>query len=349
MALIAALASYAALFLLKLLFCNKVQILTGKTKTEIDDVVAEGFKQTKQWFLIIAALYIGFQFLPKGYKYYAYADKTFFIALMIQVVIWGNKIISVGLEKIVLSRSKKNPAAASSLSLLNFVFKIIFFALAILFTLTNMGIKVTPIVAGLGVTGVAVALAVQNILGDLFSSLSIVLDKPFVVGDFVVLESWQGTVEKIGLKSTRIRSLSGEQIVLANSDLLQSRIRNYKRMVERRVPLTFNLTYNTTPAKINEGLKIIEEIIKKEKLSRFDRAHLGKLGTDSLELEVVYWVLSAEFNIHMDVQQRILLAIYESFKKSEIEFAFPAYTVYLHHCNSGKITSPDSKDESKET
>lgn len=200
----------------------------------------------------------------------------------------------------------------------------------VLLTLDNLGFDVTALVAGLGIGGVAVALAVQKILGDLFASLSIVLDKPFVIGDFIIVGEHLGTVEHIGLKTTRIRSLSGEQLIFSNSDLLGSRIRNFKRMYERRVVFTIGVVYQTPLEKLALIPSIIREIIESQKPVRFDRSHFKEYGAFSLNFETVYWVQNPDFNTYMDIHQAINLEIYRRFTREGIEFAYPTQTLFIN-------------------
>jgi small-conductance mechanosensitive channel len=199
----------------------------------------------------------------------------------------------------------------------------------ILVALDNLGINIKTLIAGLGISGIAVALAVQNILGDLFASLSIVLDKPFVIGDFIIVNEYLGTVENVGLKTTRIRSLSGEQLVFSNGDLLKSRIRNFKRMYERRVVFSIGVLYQTPYEKLRLIPKMIREIIENQKPVRFDRAHFKEYGDYSLKFEIVYWIHSPDYNIYMDIQQAINLEIYKKFEETDIAFAYPTQTLLL--------------------
>ena len=192
-----------------------------------------------------------------------------------------------------------------------------------LVALDSLGINVTTVVAGLGIGGVAVALAVQNILGDLFASLSIILDKPFVMGDFLIIDEHMGSVEYIGLKTTRIRSLSGEQLIFSNSDLLKSRIRNYGRMFERRVVFNLGVTYSTPRDKLRRIPEIIRDAINAQEKTRFDRSHFMKYGDYALQFETVYYVKSPDYNIYMDIQQSIYFAIHEAFEREQIDFAYP--------------------------
>jgi small-conductance mechanosensitive channel len=207
--------------------------------------------------------------------------------------------------------------------------KFILWSSILLLALNNLGINVTSLIAGLGIGGVAVALAIQNILGDLFASLSIVLDKPFVIGDFLMIGDFMGSVEYIGLKTTRIRSLSGEQLVFSNSDLLGSRIRNYGRMFERRVVFSIGVTYQTPRERLKLIPEIIREAIESKSKTRFDRCHFMKYGDYALMFETVFYVLSPDYNAYMDIQQAIYFEIHERFEQEQIEFAYPTQKLFV--------------------
>lgn len=214
---------------------------------------------------------------------------------------------------------------------LAFVAKFVIYSIVLLVALDNVpGVEITTLIASLGIGGVAVALAVQNILGDLFASLSISLDKPFVIGDFITVGDDAGQVEQIGLKTTRLRSISGEQLIFSNSDLLNSRVRNYKRMQERRIVFSFGVVYSTPAAQLEEIPRRVQEIIEQQENARFDRAHFKSFGNSSLDYEVVYYVLSNDYALYMTIQQAINLALYRLFQEQEIEFAFPTRTVYVN-------------------
>jgi small-conductance mechanosensitive channel len=207
----------------------------------------------------------------------------------------------------------------------------------LLVALDNFGVDITALVTGLGIGGIAVALAVQNILGDLFASLSIILDKPFVIGDFIIVDNYMGNIEHIGLKSTRVRSLSGEQLIFSNSDLLKSRIRNYKRMMKRRVVFAVGVVYQTAPEKLKVIPELIKKMIEAQELTEFDRVHFKEFGNFSLNYEAVYWVCSPDYKTYMDIQQAINLAIFEEFKTQGIEFAYPTQTLFV---NQENMTAP---------
>jgi len=193
----------------------------------------------------------------------------------------------------------------------------------------HMGFNITALVAGLGIGGVAVALAVQNILGDLFASLSIVLDKPFVVGDFIVVDDMRGTVERVGVKSTRVRSLDGESLVFSNSELLKSRIRNFRQLTERRVLFTIGVTYQTPAAQVGSIPAWLRAIVEEREKTRFDRAHFKEYADSALVFEVVYYVLDPAYNVYMDIQQAINLEILERFTAEGIGFAYPTQTLHI--------------------
>lgn len=210
------------------------------------------------------------------------------------------------------------------------IFKGLVWGIGIIMLLDNLGFKVSAVIAGLGIGGIAVALAAQALLGDVFSYFAIFFDRPFEIGDFIIVGDMLGTVEYVGIKTTRLRSLGGEQLIFSNSDLTNSRVRNYKRMDKRRVVFKLGVVYSTTSAQVREIPKIIENIIKNTPDTVFDRAHFFSFADFSLVFEVVYYVLSSDYNKYMDIQQAINFAIKEEFEKRGIEFAFPTQTVYLN-------------------
>lgn len=212
-------------------------------------------------------------------------------------------------------------AVAGTLSILAIVVRMTIWAVVLLLTLDNLGIKITTLVAGLGIGGLAIALAVQNVLGDLFASLSITFDKPFIVGDSLGVDNISGTVEQIGLKTTRLRSVTGEQIVMSNADLLKSRLRNYGRMDERRVVLTLGVTYETLHEKLERLPRELREIVEAQQHTRVERCHFARFGAGAIEFEAVYVMTTADYNIYMDVQQAINLSIHAWFEQEHIEFA----------------------------
>ena len=226
-------------------------------------------------------------------------------------------------------KKQEDPTLVRSLEGMLKVAKFLVWALAVIILLDNLGYKVSTLLAGLGIGGVAVAIAAQALLKDFFSYFSIVFDHPFKIGDFIIIGDFMGTVEHIGIKTSRIRSLSGEQIIFSNTDLTDSRVRNYKLMEKRRVLFRFGVTYQTSLERLKEIPKVVESIVRKVNGTTFDRAHFFSYGDSSLIFEVVYYVLSPDYNIYMDIQQEINFGIKEEFEKRGIEFAYPTQTVYI--------------------
>jgi len=291
--------------------------------------VAELPKHTASWFLLILAAYLGSLVFPLPPERRATANAIVVVALLVQGALWGSALLSHFISQYVQRQIEKDAAVATTVSMLGFLSKVVLWSLALLLVLQNVGIDVTALVAGLGIGGVAIALAAQNVLGDLFASLSIVLDKPFVLGDFIIVDQHMGTVEHIGVKTTRLRSLSGEQLVFSNSDLLKSRISNYKRMRERRVVFTLGVTYQTPLEKLTAIPAMLREIVQGQERVRLDRAHFKSFGDSALVFEIVYYVLDPDYNLYMDTQQAINFAIAEQFASQGIEFAYPTQTIYL--------------------
>ena len=325
----ALLLGFLLLKLAKRIAGRRLAALSTRTETQWDDVVADAINKTKSLFLFVASLFIASQFLQLPERTQSIFHNLFIIALLIQAGIWIGVITISTLEQHRQRTLKKNPAAATTINALSFLSRIIIWSVVMLVALDNLGIDVTALVAGLGIGGVAVALSVQNILGDLFASLSIILDKPFVIGDFLIIDDYMGGVEYVGLKTTRVRSLSGEQLIFSNSDLLKSRIRNYGRMFERRVVFSIGVTYDTPREKLRRIPEIIREAIEAEDMTRFDRSHFMKYGDYSLQFETVYYVLSPDYNLYMDRQQAIYFAIHEAFERASIEFAYPTQTLFV--------------------
>jgi small-conductance mechanosensitive channel len=329
------LLSYLLLRLAVRIAGRRLAALATGTETQWDDIIAKAINKTRALFLLIASIFIASQFLQLPERMQSFIHNLFIITLLIQAGIWLGVVTLSTLEQYRQRALKNNPAAATTINAMSFLSRILIWSVVLLVALDNLGIDVTALVAGLGIGGVAVALSVQNILGDLFASLSIILDKPFVVGDFLIIDDYMGSVEYVGLKTTRVRSLSGEQLILSNSDLLKSRIRNYGRMFERRVVFNIGVTYDTPREKLRRIPEIIREAITAQDKTRFDRSHFMKYGDYALQFETVYYVLSPDYNVYMDRQQAIYFAIHEAFEQEHIEFAYPTQTLYV-------IKNPDA-------
>ncbi|MBL8012556.1 MAG: mechanosensitive ion channel family protein [Candidatus Omnitrophica bacterium] len=260
------------------------------------------------------------------------------IVVTIRVVVLLQEIITYGIGRAYRRRMKSDdPSIDLMVKSIAGITRWVVWSLAIIFILDNLGINISTFVAGIGIGGVAVALAAQAILGDAFSALSIFLDKPFEIGDFIILDGdYLGSVEHIGIKTTRIRSLSGEELIFSNSDLTKSRIKNYKRMQTRRIAFKFGVTYETPFEQVKKIPDIAKSIINGMEGVKLDRVHFQSFGDFSLVYEVVYYVNSADYNIYMDKQQEINFALMENFKQEEIAFAYPTQTLHLKreeaHC-----------------
>lgn len=298
-------------------------------ETEILEIPALVLSRTTFMFFVVVAIFIGLRMLTTGPKSQAVINSVITIALFWQAGIWAATAAGAWLDRKRRRSMAGDKAAIGSLGIISFLVNVVIWAMVLLLTLDNLGVNITALVAGLGIGGIAVALALQNVLGDLFASLSIALDQPFVVGDFLSVDEFLGSVEYIGIKSTRLRSLSGEQIIISNGDLLGSRVRNFGRMSERRVVFGIGVTYDTPVERLEELPKIIREIVTSQKDTRFDRAHFSKHGDWALEFETVYFVLSADFNRYMDIQQSINLELHRRLAAMGVEFAFPTRKVHL--------------------
>lgn len=325
-----ALASILALHLLLRLTRGRFAAFARHTATTWDDLILHTLGRTRWFFLIGTGCYAGSIALelPHG------ADLVLFSItvgiVLIQIGMWSSGALVFWAHDYRERSLKEDRAATTTLGALVFLGQLVIWSAVALLVLQNAGVDITALITGLGIGGIAVALALQKVLGDLFSSLAIVFDKPFVLGDFVIVGELMGSVEKVGLKTTRIRSLSGEQLVFSNSDLLDSRIRNYGRMYERRVLFSLGVTYSTERSLLREIPGIVRAAVEAQgKQTRFDRSHFSGYGDFALGFESVYYVLSPDYNRYMDIQQAIYLRIHEEFERRGIEFAYPTQTLYL--------------------
>jgi small-conductance mechanosensitive channel len=318
-----------ALGVLRFWTSRALKALSVRTTTVLDDIAVEVVETTQLSLLLPLALYVGASALDLPGKLNRAIGAAAIVGVMLQAALWANCFIHGWLERKITRLRGGNGETATALSLIGFGGRALVWVLLLLLVLDQLNFDITALVAGLGIGGVAVALAVQNILGDLFASLSIVLDKPFVVGDFIVVDNLRGTVERVGIKTTRVRSLDGELLVFSNADLLKSRVRNFKRMLDRRVEFTFGLTYQTPLDKLRRVPQWLGEIVKAQKKARFDRAHFKQYGESALVFEVVYYVLDPDHNVYMDVHQAINLAIFERFGREGVEFALTTRALHL--------------------
>ena len=324
--------------------------LVKMTDTNFDDFVTDLISKTNT--LLLFGLSLGLSIsvisvwrdVPPGAITFLRLLAVF--AILIQVGLWGNALIPYLVERQIKQRMTLDPGSKTVVTAVSAVIKGLVWVLLFLMALDNIpGVNVSALVASLGIGGVAVALAVQNILGDLFSSLSIILDQPFVVGDFIVVGDFKGSVEKVGLKSTRVRSLTQEEIVFSNADLLDSRIRNYRTMERRRVSFTLGVVCEIAYEKLVAIPGLIEEIIAPMQDVTFERAHFRAYGESTLDFEVVYFIESPDFNLYMDIQQAVNLEIFKRFEEQGIGLAYPTRTIFLNRLLSPHQLSLEGEEQ----
>ena len=311
----------------------RLRALSERTKTDIDDVLIEAVSSVRPGVYTVVALYVALQLFT-----FPSSAETTLTAIFLVVVVWqlitvASRFINYGARKL-LEKDEDgdgvvDPNAATAADMAVLLGRIVLWVFGLIFILSNLGIEVLSLVAGLGIGGIAIAFALQGILSDLFSSFSLYLDKPFRVGDFIVIGEHAGTVEKIGIKTTRIRTLQGEELVVSNGELTSARVQNFKRMEERRIVFTFGVTYDTPPAKLRQIDSMIETIFTNTDGARLDRVHFSGFGDSALLYEVVYYIESSDYTVYMDIQEQVNLTLTERFASKGIEFAFPTQTIYL--------------------
>jgi small-conductance mechanosensitive channel len=320
---------FAALWFVRLLVRRKRKAYAASTGLEALELPVLALSRTTVPFMVVVAGFAALQPFDLPPRLASLVLSVAMIALFWQAGLWASAATIAWLEHRGKVRASEGKAVATSLGILRFAAQALIWSMVVLLTLDNVGVDITALVAGLGIGGVAVALALQNVLGDLFASLSIALDQPFVVGDFIATGEHLGTVDYIGIKSTRIRSLAGEQIVMPNAELLAKPVRNFKRMQERRVVFTVGLEYETPRERLERVPAEIRRIVEATPDVRFDRCHFSGFGNSALEFETVYFVKSADFNRHMDLKQEIYLQICAAFERLDVSFAYPTQRLWL--------------------
>jgi small-conductance mechanosensitive channel len=316
-----------ALRLVEQVVIVRMQRMAKRTHTMVDDIVIGSLRKTKFLFLLVVSVFAGSLSLDLEPDFRSIILSGVMVATLIQVGIWVSTGLQIWLEH--YRKTEEDGANRTTMNALSFIGRLVLWVVIFLLVIDNLGVDVTALVAGMGIGGIAVALAVQNILGDLFASLSIVLDKPFVNGDFIVVGDMAGSVEHVGIKTTRIRSISGEQLVFSNSDLLQSRVRNFGRMEQRRVVFSLGVTYQTPADKLERIPSLVQAAIESQQNVRFDRSHFASYGDFALNFETVYYVGSSDYTQHMDILQAVNLQIYRTFEEEGIEFAYPTQTLFV--------------------
>lgn len=307
---------------------TQIKKLVLHTRTSLDDLIIDGIERFGIPIFRFLVIYWGVSTLVLSQAVQKWVDLGFRVVLIFYIVRFVLTLIRTGLEAQV-RKQEQGEAKIKQIGGIMVVINVTTWMIALLLLIKNLGYDVSAILTGLGIGGIAIALAAQNILGDLFNYFVIFFDRPFEVGDFILVDDKKGTVEYIGVKTTRIRSITGEQLVIANSNLTGSRIHNYKRLESRRVLFTLGVVYGTSVEMIRSIPNMIKEIIEREELTRFDRTHFSSYGDFSLNFEVVYFVDTADYNTYMDILQRINVAIYDRFLQEKVEFAFPTQTIHL--------------------
>jgi len=322
--------SVIVVLVFKIIILRRLKRWSESTHTTIDDFIIRGVEKT-----IIPLLYFGSLYAAiKSLSLDPYVSRVADVIAIILVTYFTIKLIAgvirFSLNAYLLRKGEPDTKHRQVTGILTIV-NIILWGLGLVFLLDNLGFEISAVIAGLGIGGIAIALAAQTILGDLFSYFVIFFDRPFEIGDFIVVGDKLGSVEYVGIKTTRIRSISGEQIIFSNTDLVNSRVHNYKRLERRRVLFTLGVVYNTKSNQLAEIPGIIKNIVESFPGASFDRSHFVKYGDFSLIFETVYFIHSPEYNIYMDIHQKINLRIYEEFEKREIHFAYPTQTLYLNN------------------
>lgn len=315
--------------LLKYLILRRLKRWVKRTTNPLDDQLVNLIERPTLWLLYLGSCYISLKELKLSStitQLLTGVGVIFATLLLLQLV---GSVIEYGL-RIYGFIYREQPNVQQSFNALIPAIRVSLWAIGIIFVLDNLGFDISAVVTGLGIGGVAIALASQGILQDLFSYFAILLDRPFEIGDFIIVDEIKGTVEQVGIKTTRIKSIDGEQLILANTDLTASRIQNYKRMEQRRIVFMVGVTYETSMPQLKKIPDIIRHIIQETPLVTFDRAHFISFGDFSLNYEIVYLVEGNDYTIYRDAQQQINLAIKQHFDQAGIEFAYPTQLLYLN-------------------
>jgi len=307
---------------------EKMDILIKKFSRSFSQFLKKLIKKRIYPLLYLLAIYFAFRQLTIISQLDNFVNYFLMILTVILVVLSLSDIISYSIKKY-WGKKERNDEQLKVLNVTLFLIKILIWTIALIFVMDNLNIQITGLVTGLGISGIAIAFAAQSILTDLFNYFTIFFDKPFDIGDFIITGEYRGTIEHIGVKTTRIRSLSGEQLIISNTDLVNSRINNYKRMQQRRINFNFGLTYDTPLSKLKKVPGIIEETIKNIDKTEFDRAHFAEFAASSLLFQVVYYVKDSDYKIYMDIQQEINFKLKKKLEELEDNFAFPSQTIYL--------------------
>ncbi len=324
--------TFLVLWILKCQLVTRLGTYANKTKVKFDDLILGMLQGIGMPFLVIVSLFVSVQHMQLP----PILDTVIHAAFLIVLVLESIKVLEKVIVSMLASSLSKGKESKKTSVAITMTVRVLLWLIGLLLILSNLGFNVNSLIASLGIGGIAISLALQNILGDIFSSFSIAIDKPFEEGDFIVAGEHKGTVKHIGLKTTRIQALQGEEIVISNTELTSTRVSNFKKLKERRIVFTVSATYETPVKQLKKIPKIIKEIIEKEKKAKFDRAIFSAMGDFSLDFEVVYLILDNDYAVYMNTQQRINFAILEAFEKEGIGIPYPTQTV--HVAKEGAIT-----------
>jgi small-conductance mechanosensitive channel len=325
-ALAVAFAAAVLMMVVRTFVIHRLDAVAQRTGTRVDDWLLRMMRNTYTLFIVILALYLGSLMLEFPKKYDVLLWRVAVTTMLVQAAVWADTGVRAwrGRYRQAAIGGTDSAANVASTAIIDFILRLVVWVVFMLMVLDNLGFNITTLVASLGIGGIAVALAVQNILGDLLASLSIVLDKPFVVGDFIIVGDYLGTVEYIGLKTTRLRGLGGDQVIFANGDMLKSRIANQTRMFTRRVAFMIRVRYGTPPDRLADIPAMVKEIIERqEQTASFERAHLRNLSQWAVEFEVVYWIKTSDYFVFMDTNQAVLLDVLRGLAEQGIDIALP--------------------------
>jgi len=320
---------FLVLVVVRRVLVSRIGALAARTSTHVDDTILAMIAETRTWVCFAVAVLVAASSLNL-WRLGQHVPATLKLIVLWQIALWGAAAIAFWMQHHLSRRtSEQDRTSVAMITAIGVGAKVLLWILVFVTALTSVfSINITPLITSLGVSGIAVALAVQNILGDILAALAIVFDKPFDVGDAIGVDDISGTVERIGLKTTHLRSASVEQIIIGNGDLLKSRLHNYRRQSQRRVVFNLDITYDTPTDVVGQLPKVVEAIVTKQSPVKFDRSHVSSFGESAIRIETVYYVLVADYMKYMNIQQAINLDLLREFASQNVKFAFPGRTVY---------------------
>lgn len=324
-------------WVLQTMVLHHARVLADKTNGKFDDVLVGAFSDIRTWVYNLIALFIALSFFDLSEMVDYVVTGLFYFAVVWQLIEIATKLLDYAASTYMYKDEDGDgvvdPGAATASHMITLIARIVMWSLGVLFVLSNLGIEVSSLLAGMGIGGVAIAFALQGVLGDLFASFSIYFDKPFRIGDFIIIGTDSGTVERIGIKSTRIRTLQGEELVVSNTELTTARVQNFKKMEKRRVVTKFGITYETPQVKVKQVPEIVAQIFEQLESADLNRVHFASYGDSALIFELVYFIESSDYVVYMNSQQDFNFKLMERFAELGINFAYPTQTIYTKTIN----------------